>query len=219
MVMRHEFIRGACYDAPFYNPRFCSTLPFVDVTKNQGSELQGELVEDDGYNSGGSLLVRSYVGGKVKCGELVLFRFDDDLMVNQPLVLSVVGKVNSKTWGRRDGVIDRATWRIVFRGSVETVEPLLPSQSEYCCVLGLEGGESCIAPFLHTRCGNGWERWWWVVYPVMKDYHVTCIRDIALQCLNDRYEEGELRLGSFYLNREVTHELVMKADCDLELIC
>lgn len=146
--MRHEFIRGACYDASFYNPRFCSTLPFVDVTKNQGSELQGELVEDDGYNSGGSLLVRSYVGGKVKCGELVLFRFDDDLMVNQPLVLSVVGKVNSKTWGRRDGVIDRATWRIVFRGSVETVEPLLPSQSEYCCVLGLEGSESCIGTLL-----------------------------------------------------------------------
>lgn len=112
------------------------SLPFVDVTKNQGSELQGELVEDDGNNSGGSLLVRSYVGGKVKCGELVLFRFDDDLMVNQPLVLSVVGKVNSKTWGRRDGVIDRATWRIVFRGSVETVEPLLPSNPSTVVFLG-----------------------------------------------------------------------------------
>ena len=47
----------------------------------------------------------------------------------------------------------------------------------------------------------------------MKDYHVTCIHDITLQCLNDRYEEGGIRLGSFYLNKEVTHELVMKADC------
>ena len=220
MVTKHEFIRGTRYDHNSYCPRFCSTLPLLDVTDEQGSELQGELVDDEGYNSGGSLQVRSYVGGRVKRRELVLFRFEEEMMVNEPLVLSVVGKVETKSCLFVDIVRCRAKWRIVIRGKVETVEPLLSSTSDYSCVLQLgEDDDAGIAPFLHTRCGNGWSRWWWTVYPNMRDYHVTCLQSIALQCSNDKYEEGLLRMGCFYLNKASTHSLILKSDCGFLRSC
>ena len=91
MYNKHEYIHGKQTNAAYYNPRFCSTLPWTDHTEIQGSELQGVLNGMDGYNSNGCFTVHSYVGGKTQKQELVLFNLDD-LLFTEPLILSVVCK-------------------------------------------------------------------------------------------------------------------------------
>lgn len=86
-----EFIQGSRFANAFYSPRFCSTLPWTDHTENQGSELRGTLDNSDGYNSNCCFSLHSYIGGKTKKQELILFKLDEMLFA-EPLILSVVCK-------------------------------------------------------------------------------------------------------------------------------
>lgn len=94
MYNKYEYIQGKQIPSSFYSPRFCSTLPWVDHSENHGSELRGAFDGSDGYNSNGCLTVTSFVGGKTKKQELILFDMNDCLFT-EPLILSVVCKVNT----------------------------------------------------------------------------------------------------------------------------
>ena len=92
MYNQFEYIQGKQISRPYYNPRFCSSLPWVDHTETPGSELKGYINEEDGYNSNACLSIQSYVGGKCHQRELIIFSLDD-LLFTEPLVLSAVCKV------------------------------------------------------------------------------------------------------------------------------
>lgn len=108
-------------------------------------------------------------------------------------------------------------WSIAFHGSVHTVEPLLPSSSSWnriCPLYEGKEGQDCIHCVLHSSCGNGWERWWWVIYPIMQNYTVTAINRICLACESDVYQETTCSIGAFYLNKVSTHEKLLNANCN-----
>lgn len=211
MYNEYEYIQGKQIASSFYSPRFCSTLPWVDHTENQGSELRGIIDGSDGYNSNACLSVSSFVGGKTKKQELVLFDLNDCLFT-EPLILSIVCKMNVDLYLYLIlSFISRSQWYIYLHGNVFTVEPILPQTDEWSYQCCMKQGD-CQA-ILHTDCGNGWQRWWWIIYPIMKDYHVTSINRICLGCQADQYHEDTCKIGAFYLNTVKTHDLLLSSNC------
>ena len=97
MYNQFEYIQGKQFCHPHYNPRFCSSLPWTDHTETPGSELEGYINEEDGYNSNACFSVHSYVGGKCHHQELVIFSLDD-LLFTESLVLSAVCKVKKNPY-------------------------------------------------------------------------------------------------------------------------
>lgn len=115
-------------------------------------------------------------------------------------------------------LIHRCEWNISLHGAVFTVEPLLPSSQKWnrvCSFTEQSSQENTIQYAFHTDCGNGWQRWWWIVYPVMKDYTVTCIDRVCIGCSSEQYTESELKIGCVYLNTVKTHETILNANCIL----
>lgn len=92
----------------------------------------------------------------------------------------------------------------------ETNHPQYPPTKK-----GEENGEGekdntvILHPCFHTSCGEGWERFYWILYPVARDCHVMSIDLISVACERELYGEDELRIGLFYLNTvEFHHQLI-----------
>lgn len=211
MLSKIEYVKGIPHSLHFYSPRFTSTQPTLDISFTGGAELMAEFNSTDGFDGDGCLLIQSHLGGRVKSQELLLWRCND-IMITEPIIIETVMKRSSK---------HKSHWSWVLRGNVETVEPLKKQKSEFIRRLVL--GESVrnhteesilmIGPSFHTHCGQEWERFYWIVYPVVHDYHVTCITSISLACECETYEEDTLRLGLFYLNKVDWHMSLLQADC------
>lgn len=205
-------MKGIPHCLHLFSPRFTSTLPTLDISLTGGAELIAELSQEDGFESNSSLLVKSHLGGRVKNQALILWRCDD-VMITEPIVIETVVKRTIK---------HQSKWSWIIQGSVETVEPLMEQKKEFLRKLIFDGNQDdfvdkesklVIHPSLHTRCGQGWERFYWIVYPISRDYHVTCINSVSLGCECDRYEEDSFRLGLFYLNKVAWHMKLLQADC------
>ena len=211
MNSKVEYVKGIPHHLNLYSPRFTSTLPILDQSLTGGAELLAELDRNDGFDGNGSLIVQSHLGGQVKCQELLLWKCND-IMITEPIVIETVVKRSSN---------HKSQWSWVLRGNVETVEPLKEQKSEW--IRRLVFGEQKldhsqedflkIRPCFHTNCGQDWERFYWIVYPVVHDYHITCITSISLACECERFEEDTVRLGLFYLNTVDWHMNLLQADC------
>ena len=80
---------------------------------------------------------------------------------------------------------------------------------------GEKGNTVILRPCFHTSCGEGWERFYWILYPVARDCHVMSIDSISVACERDLYGEDELRVGLFYLNTVELHHQLIQANCRL----
>ena len=69
-----------------------------------------------------------------------------------------------------------------------------------------------ILPFLHTRCGGDWERWWWMIPPILASSTVMCLRSIQFECHSESYEESRFKLGWLYCSPLNIHTAVYHVD-------
>ena len=237
-----EFIRGVPWNSSSYSPRFCSMLPLLDETADSGSELGAKWAGNDGYQGNGCLEIRGYLGGRKKQQAITLFRLDDAMTV-EPLVVSVVMKKEAERWNRTHDLMHRTQWDLLLDLALESVENVrneeqgetgetekpkeekeperiihrrlvenVSSEGAGIHTVNFKCSET-ISPFLHTLCGGDWERWWWMIPPILEHSTIMCLRSIQFECRSESYEESRFKLGWLYCAPLNIHSAVYHVDC------
>ena len=160
----------------------------------------------------------------MKRQELVIWPCTDEL-VCEPLVVEAIVKRGDQQG--QHGNRTRGRWAWAIRGKIEQVKPLEAKEEEFCRLLVFDDNvgdlvnvkdekdiqkKGMISPSFHTRCGEGWERFYWIVYPVARDSHVMSIDSVSLACERMSYGEDELRVGLFYMNTVEMHHHLIQAN-------